>query len=158
MYKTIVFCKHDLKIQTIDALTLRGHEASRVTSSKEARLKEKAFLVAAKKKKRAQHAQNFRRCLSTSYQLTKNWRKCIAFLMFQNTAFDVDRQQGEMMLTNKKNIIHFKSFAPMERGRSILRIQRGKTSLYPLTNWTRRPKILLYSVCIYSETTQILSL
>lgn len=134
-YKTVVFCKHDLKIQTIDALTLRGHEASWLTSSKEARLKEKAFLVAAKKK-RAQHAQNFRRCLSTSYQLTKNWRKCIAFLMFQNTAFYVDGQQGEMLLTNKKNIIHFKSFAPMEGGKSVLWIQRGKTSMYSLANWT----------------------
>lgn len=46
-HKTVVFCKHDLKIQTTDALTLRGHEASWVTSSKEAGLKEKAFLVAA---------------------------------------------------------------------------------------------------------------
>lgn len=48
-HKTVVFCKHDLKIQTTDALTLRGHEASWVTSSKEAGLKEKAFLVAANK-------------------------------------------------------------------------------------------------------------
>lgn len=51
MHETVVFCTHNLKIQPIDALTLRGHGASWVTSSKEAGLEEQAFLAAANRKR-----------------------------------------------------------------------------------------------------------
>lgn len=152
MHKTVVFCKHDLKIQTIDALTLRGHEASWVTSSKEARLKEKAFLVAAKRKKSTACTKlqkvsvyfiSAYKELEEMYCLSHVPEHCI-LCRWTTGGDDADKQAKhysfQVVCTNGK------------REKVFCEYKEAKLQWTHCLTEHIGPKILLYKVCIYSKT------